>query len=84
MPRPDVCTLPHSRHLSQPTQSMMRDTFRKWSLNSSFKTYIARSHSATLKYSCRLDIWTYVGIFAPEQDGLIELANIVRNFDDSI
>ena len=29
-------SLPHRRHLSQPTQSMMRETFLKWSLNSSW------------------------------------------------
>ena len=33
---PDVCTLPHRRHLSQPTQSIIRDTLRKCVLNSSF------------------------------------------------
>ena len=34
VPRPVTCSLPHKRHLSHPTQSMMRDTFRKCSLNS--------------------------------------------------
>ena len=29
-------SLPHRRHLSQPTQSMIRETFLKWSLNSSW------------------------------------------------
>lgn len=31
---PVTCVFPHSLHLSQPTQSMMRDTLRKCSLNS--------------------------------------------------
>jgi len=36
---PVVCTLPHKRHLSHPTQSMIRVTFRKCVLNSSFNIW---------------------------------------------
>ena len=39
MPIPDTWSLPHSRHLSHPTQSMMRETFRKCVLNCSFRSY---------------------------------------------
>lgn len=31
-----TCNFPQSRHLLQPTQSMMREMFLKWSLNSSW------------------------------------------------
>ena len=36
---PVVCTFPHKRHLSHPTQSMIRVTFRKCVLNSSFRIW---------------------------------------------
>ena len=45
--KPVVCTLPQRRHLSQPTQSIMRETFLKCDLNSSFKIY------SRLKFSSR-------------------------------
>ena len=32
-----TCSFPQSRHLSQPTQSMIREIFRKCALNSSYK-----------------------------------------------
>src|SRR4051812_18903758 len=35
VPNPVTWILPHSRHFSQPTQSMIMDTLRKWFLNSS-------------------------------------------------
>lgn len=36
VPSPCVCSLPHTLHFSQPTQSMMRVILRKWWRNSSF------------------------------------------------
>lgn len=37
VPSPVTCNLPHKRHLSHPTQSMILDMLRKWSLNSIFR-----------------------------------------------
>lgn len=37
VPMPDTCSFPHSLHLSHPTQSMMRETLRKWDLNWSLR-----------------------------------------------
>lgn len=34
VPNPCTCSLPHSRHLSQPTQSIIFEIFRNFSLNS--------------------------------------------------
>lgn len=51
--KPVVWTLPHKRHLSQPTQSMIRDTLRKCCLNSSFKIYKAHiSDEITRRWGC--------------------------------
>ena len=36
VPTPATCTLPHSLHLSHPTQSIIRDMFLKWPRNSSY------------------------------------------------
>lgn len=53
--RNQTCSLPHNRHLSQPTQSMIRETFLKWSLNSSCKRN-------TLKIGNLKQIKTYLQI----------------------
>lgn len=39
VPKPTVWTLPQSLHFSQPTQSIILDTLRKWSLNSFLRIY---------------------------------------------
>ena len=58
--KPVVCTLPQRRHLSQPTQSIMRETFLKCALNSSFKIYLSVKFSSS-KYAREK---TCIGIFS--------------------
>ena len=41
VPSPETWSLPHSRHLSHPTQSMMRETLRKCDLNCSLRSCAA-------------------------------------------
>lgn len=45
VPMPETCSFPHKRHLSHPTQSMMRDTFLKWLLNCSLSNCSASVHA---------------------------------------
>lgn len=46
--RPVICTFPHRRHLSQPTQSIILETFRKCVLNSSLRIYSQNLYGMTL------------------------------------
>ena len=61
--KPVVCTLPQRRHLSQPTQSIMRETFLKCALNSSFKIYLYVKMSGNKIY---MEKKPYIGIFSAE------------------
>ena len=78
VPRPVVWILPHSLHLSQPTQSIIRLTFLKCCLNSSLRTW-AQSSEWDDGSVC---VYTYVGVLTLEKCRLIELARELSNFKD--
>ncbi len=44
-----TCNVPQSRHLLQPTQSMIREMFLKWSLNSSWTKTTSKQHLWKIK-----------------------------------
>jgi len=80
VPSPVVCTFPHRRHLSQPTQSMIRVIFRKWALNSS----LSICHNQHMSWTGDNKVNpAYISVFTLEQDWFVEISDIL-GYDNDI